>query len=539
MRVCSKGIKDVETHLVAIAEQCQQLKSISLNCDLPVASLLTMLGYLPGIEVLRTKSVLYDTVRRTLEIKASGTKVSDTDLIHLVNYPFIINDVDSVALEDCPHVSDKALAHVAKVFNSHLKHFTALQCSGITDDGIDEIFSSCNQLTDVNVSNCRKLTATACVLLSQKCAQVHTLNWSNYASFFAGKQVVKSHLSPAIITRIGDTWNNLCSVKLIGTECVSYSVLAELVTKCAALTGVETSYLDYLRDQHIHFSNCAALEVNAEVEEFVVACSAQTISDVKMTDCAHLVDGTMMSLLLGTFSATLTSVCLIGCPLLSDAILVEIVNKNCCQLRVVHVFGTISLSGAHIEGVLRHCPDLFEFQNDNVKYARDDNSLTVKGSNMSNAELHGIMMSIPLLEMVAIHCNTALTDDVVAFIVKRFASRLTSLQLKDCALLTRQCVQEIVVLSSILTRLEFLECPLIDNATIETILEHCDNLQLLQSFTLSCGVRDRQFDDHLLQFVAKCPALKYLYVTSDDNSVFNDLLVERGVRHHPKLIAYA
>jgi hypothetical protein len=163
----------------------------------------------------------------------------------------------------------------------------------------------------------------------------------------------------------------------------------------------------------------------------------------------------------------------------------------------------------------------------------------MKGNAVSNEELRGVMESIPLLELVAIQSNALLTDDIVTFVVERFAGRLRNLQLKECALLTEKCVREVTKRSSILTRLDLLDCPLIGSAVVEILLEHISNLQELHSFSLSCACRDREYDDHLVRLVAGCPSLQYLYVTSDDNNLFTSLLEERGVRHHPKLVTYA
>jgi hypothetical protein len=60
------------------------------------------------------------------------------------------------------------------------------------------------------------------------------------------------------------------------------------------------------------------------------------------------------------------------------------------------------ISEAQIEDVLCYSPALSESQSNNTKLARHEISFTLKGSTVSNAELRGIMMSIPLLEAVSV-----------------------------------------------------------------------------------------------------------------------------------------
>lgn len=406
--------------------------------------------------------------------RAGGIKLIDEDLKVMCENMRLLTTID---VANCTQLTDRSIADIASL--KYLRVLNLDYCTGISDDGLEDmknladsleilsmqgirnltddgicvIGQNCRLLTSLNISHCSQVTHVGVIAVAQGCKKLRALYLSSIPLSDMGFATMVPYLSKRYMEVI-----DISNCRDITDHGVS--TLAE---QCSRLTYLNMSGVSRVTDRGVQkiCSNCWRLEHLLMEDVFLLedavfwydhAVDGRVDADEKMLkslitlnlkDCVHVTDDSIAGL--SKRCARIESLNLQGCHLLTDEAL-------------------LLMSTATLDSVNQQFPMCDSFKFLNIAYC-------------SNLTAYGLMRMFPLcgvLEKLDVSGLTCITDDVILDICHTCPT-IQDITLHRCAFVTDAALCSIARHLWV-ERIDISNCSKITDTGVEVLAAACSGL---------------------------------------------------------------
>ncbi|XP_064600060.1 uncharacterized protein LOC135466488 [Liolophura sinensis] len=224
----------------------------------------------------------------------------------------------------------------------------------------------------------------------------------------------------------------------------------------------------YLEELNISRCSRGALVGDVVLRQASVQCKHLTHLDVSWT---YVTDSGLSTIC--STAHRLESVCINGCPSITNNGLETLLRKHGKSLRVLELCGCFNINQTGIRSIAHNCHNLLTL-NLGQCYKLTDSSV---------AEVTG---SLPRLESLDIRgCNRSVRDTSVRKIVKN-CPRLSSIALANCPHISDVALSEIATYLPGMKWIDLCGCKNITDESLRTLAKNCPNLYYLDISSTSC-----------------------------------------------------
>lgn len=249
---------------------------------------------LDGCSLLTTAGLRTLTLElgRQLEvISLSNSTVSD---VAVKAFAIGLHRLHTVVMNDCLHITDKAVKTLAKACAMTLRSLSLSGCPGVTSDGIAWLGGgigpaapACANLCTLNVANCAAVTGRALHGLAVGCHKLQFVNLNGCRQVTADGIVALAQSNPdlRVLDCGGDGLINDSCLVALGETCHQLCVLD--VTSAAHITDVGVTALAHGCPQLRKLLVGGCYELTAAAVLVVASCS-QKLELLDMTGCERV-----------------------------------------------------------------------------------------------------------------------------------------------------------------------------------------------------------------------------------------------------------
>ena len=387
----------------------------------------------------------------------------------------ICPEVTDVNLEGCFRITDASIVALAKRCPL-LKKVNLSNCELITDVSVGSLAECCPQLKNVNLAYCKRLTDASVGSLAECRPQLENVNLA-YCKRLTDASIVALAKRCPLLKKVnleGCFRITGVSVGLLAECCPQLKSLKfprlNSVDGCFAIDGTtftgESGLTDAIVAQvmmrpeaaeltEIDFVDCELI-TDVSIVAVVRSCTCLmsvdgyfTINEATLTGPggSELTDAIVVEVMLRPEAAELTEVDLVGCVLITDASAVA-VAASCPQLKRVNLGGCELITDASIVVLMEKCSQLKiafgYFTIDEVGFRR-------------------LFIGEP-----------GLTDAIVAQVMLRpEAAELTEIDFVDCVLITDASIEAVAASCPRLTDVCLRGCELVTDVSVVALVRSC------------------------------------------------------------------
>eukprot|EP00795_Rhopilema_esculentum_P002093 gene2093-17665_t len=482
-------------------------------------------------KMITQSSYLWSRIDLTKITKRISSKAI-ASLIHKCR-PFLCH----LNLRGMDMATSKGLKTIGECRN--LQDLNLSDCRAVTADVIKEISIGCTSLLYLNVSYCY-LSDAALRSLSRNCNNIQFLNLAFCSNFTnKGLQYLAS----------GKGCQRLAYLELSGCEQVTTEGYLELGKGCNRLGTLVLDHLPFLKDEHIQafVSGCRSLRCFSAMHSSLITdigvkslCLSKRLQVLKLEGNNRITDSAVRSLVKSC--PDLHHLHLVDCERITDLSLKAL--SQCKNLVVVNYADCIRLSDAGVRYIVEGSsgPKLRELNLTNclrvsdvsvLRIAQRCNSLTYLNLSYcehvtdAGVELLGTILSLmsvdlsgcliqdqgisalgnnPRLRDITIASCSSVTDIGIQKLVQQTRD-LENLDVSSCKLLTDHAIKSLAFCCRRLRTLNIAGCRLLSDQSLQYLSGVCHYLDTLD--ISGCNL----VSDKALRFLRKgCRNLKYLFI---------------------------
>ncbi|PRP87161.1 hypothetical protein PROFUN_01423 [Planoprotostelium fungivorum] len=357
---------------------------------------------------------------------------------------FLENGQTGLSLNECVHITDASLRHIARNVGHSIKTLTLVDCSRITDGGIRALSENAKVLTKLDLTGCFMISRFGADALSRNCTTLSELELTECLSIDDSAIYSLLQSKSLNILTLADCHNVLFLFHDVSDFDREKATNPNLKSLCLRHTRVTDESIQNITEL------CSDLRIlDLSWCSRITNQSAQTIGDKKYPNlfalnlwgCTALTDGGLSHLCRNL--PKLSSLTLSECTGLTDQSIISIIAMA-ANVTSLNLWGCQSLSPASIQLLLRHSPKM---QTLGLSYC----------SQINDAALEGISQKVSQLKAIQFEQCNGVTNKTIASMGSK---TLTTINLRRCSLVTSEGIWECLQRCDSLTNLNLAFCSL-------------------------------------------------------------------------------